>query len=107
MLLRCLGWRKRKREGHTLVYADAFVETDPERTGATVHRRGVSFAGFVAHTGEKRLPVRVVFVEMVGDKGYSRGKEKGCMGHLDEDLKEFSIKSEGRRLAAQKTSEWC
>lgn len=42
--------------------------------------------------------------EMVGDKGYSGGQEKECLGRLDGDLKEFSIKSEGWRLATQKTS---
>eukprot|EP00904_Undaria_pinnatifida_P014240 jgi/Undpi1/9947/HiC_scaffold_28.g12401.m1 len=30
MLLRCLGWRKRKRDDHTLSYADAFAKTASE-----------------------------------------------------------------------------
>ena len=28
MLLRCLGWRKRKREDHILSYANALLTTD-------------------------------------------------------------------------------
>ena len=66
MLLRCLGWRKRKREDHTLSYADALVKTDYASIGATARGRRILFAGFVARMGEERLPRRVIFGEMVG-----------------------------------------
>ena len=36
MLLRCLGWRKRKRDRHTLSYADALAKTASESIGAIV-----------------------------------------------------------------------
>ena len=38
MLLRCLSWRKRKYEDHTLPYAHALVKTDSESIEATVRR---------------------------------------------------------------------
>ena len=39
MLLRCLGSRKRKREGHILSYANALLRTDSESVETTVRRR--------------------------------------------------------------------
>ena len=42
------------------------------------------------------------FGEMVGGKGCSVGQEKDWMGRLEEDLREFGIKSEGWRETAQK-----
>ena len=84
MLLRCLGWRKRKCEDHTLSYANALVKADSESIETTVRRRRMLFAGFVARMGEERLPRRVMFGEMVGGKGYSFGQEKDWMGRLKE-----------------------
>ena len=94
-LLRCLGWRKRKREHHTLSYANALVKADSESIEAAVRRRRVLFAGFAARIGEERQPRRVMFGEMVGGKCYSFGHEKDWMGRLEEDLTEFGIESEG------------
>ena len=48
MLLRCLGWRKRKRDDHTLSYADALAKTASESVEAIVRKRRIAFAGFVA-----------------------------------------------------------
>ena len=45
MLLRCLGWRKRKRDDHTLSYADARAKTAPESIEAIVRKRRILFAG--------------------------------------------------------------
>ena len=36
MLLRCLGWRKRKREDHILSDAKALLRTDSESVATTV-----------------------------------------------------------------------
>ena len=41
MLLRCLGWRKLKRDDHTLSYADALAQTDSESTEAIVRKGGI------------------------------------------------------------------
>ena len=75
MLLRCLGWRKRKREDLILSYANALLRKDSESVETTVRRRRILFAGFVARMGEERLPRRVMFGEMLGGKGYSGGQE--------------------------------
>ena len=71
MLLRCLGWRKRNRDDHTLSYADAPAKTASESIEAIVRKRRILFAGFVARMGEQRLPQRVMFVEFVGGKGHT------------------------------------
>ena len=39
MLLRCLGWRKRKRDDHTLSYADVLAQTASESIDAIVRKR--------------------------------------------------------------------
>ena len=41
MLLRYLGWRKRKREDHILSYAHAILRTDSESVETTVRRRRI------------------------------------------------------------------
>ena len=86
MLLRCLGWRKRKRDDHTLSYADALAKTASESIEAIVRKRRILFAGFVARMGEERLPQRVMFGELVGGKGYSGRQEKDWLAHLREDM---------------------
>ena len=52
MLVRCRGWRKRKRQDHILSYANALLRTESESVGTTVRRRRILFAGFVARMGE-------------------------------------------------------
>ena len=76
MLLRCFGWRKRKRDDHTLSYADALAQTDSESDEAIVRKRRILFAGFVARMGEERLPQRVMFGELVGGKAAQGGNRK-------------------------------
>ena len=82
------------------------AKTASESIEATVRRRRVLFGGFVARMGKERLPQRVVFGELVGGKGYSRGQEKDWMVHLKEDMSAFGIKFEGLRKAAQKAGRW-
>ena len=94
MLLRCLGWRKRKREDHILSKANAFLRTDSESVETTLRRRRISF-GFVARMGEERLPRRAMFGEMLGENGYSGGQEWDWMENFEEDLQAFGIKFEG------------
>ena len=67
MLLRCLGWRKRKRDD--LSYADALAKKASDSIEAIVRKRRILFAGFVARIGEGRLPQRVIFGELVGGMG--------------------------------------
>ena len=42
MLLRCLGWRERKHDDHTLSYADTLVKTAPESIEGIKRKRGRS-----------------------------------------------------------------
>ena len=57
-----------------------------------MRKRRILFAGFVARVGGKRLPQRVMFVELVGGKGYSGrtrevlagSSEGGCVGLWNE-----------------------
>ena len=89
MLLRCLGWRERKRDEHTLSYADALAQTDSESVEAIVRKRRILFAEFVARMGEERLPQRVMFGSLLGVRATRGGKRKtGWLIHLKEDLKD-------------------
>ena len=106
MLLRFIGWRKRKRDDNTLWYADALAKTASENIYAIMHKRSTMFTGFVARMGEERLPQRVMFGELVGDKGYSGGQEEGWLVHLKEDMSVFGMKFEGWKKAAQKAGRW-
>ena len=106
MLLRCLGWRKRKRDDHTLSYADALAKTTSESIEAIARKRRILFAEFVVRMGEERLPQRVMFGELVGGKGYSGRQEKDWMAHLMENMSVFGMKFEGWRKAAQKAGRW-
>ena len=55
VLLRCLGWRQRKRDDHTLSYADVLAKTSSESIEAIVRKQRILFGGFVARMGEERL----------------------------------------------------
>ena len=71
-----------------------------------MRERTILFAGFVAGMREERLPQRVMFGELLGGKGYSRGQDKGWMVRLEEELSAFGNKFEGRQKAAQKAGRW-
>ena len=100
-LLRCLGWRKRKRDDHTLSYADALDKTASESIYPIVRKRRILFAGFVARMGEERLPQMVMFGELVGGESCSRGQEKDRMALLKEDMSVLGMKFEGWPKAAE------
>ena len=77
MLLRYLGWQKRKREDHILSYANAFLREDSESVETTVRRRRILFAGFAGSMGEEHLPRRVMFGEMLGGIKATSGERNG------------------------------
>ena len=62
------------REDHILSYANALRRTYFESVETTVRRRRILFEGFVARTGEERLPRRVIFGEMLGVKATPRDR---------------------------------
>ena len=61
MLLRCFGGRKRKRDDHTLSYADALAKAASESIERILSKRRILFAGFVERMGGERLPQRVTW----------------------------------------------
>ena len=100
MLLRCLGWRERKHDDHTLSSADVLAKTASESIETTQWKRRILFTGFVARIGEECMPQKVMFGELFGGNGYPGGQEKGWMSA-------FGIKFEGWREAAQEAGRWC
>ena len=56
-LTRCIGWRKHNhRADHPISYLDTFIKTGSESIEATLRRRRMLFAGFVARMEDTRLP---------------------------------------------------
>ena len=60
-LTRCIGWRKHNRADHPIFYLDTLFKTASKSIEATLRRRWILFAGFVARVEDKRLPKCVVF----------------------------------------------
>ena len=75
-LTRCIGWRKHNRADHPISYLDTLIKTGSESIEATLCRRRILFAGFVARMENTRLPKCVMFGEMVGGAGCVGGQEK-------------------------------
>ena len=67
LLTRCIGWRKHNRADHPISYLDMLIKTGSETIEATIRRRRILFAGFVAITRmeDTRLPMCVMFGELV------------------------------------------
>ena len=51
-LTRCIGWRTNDCTGHPTSHLDTFIKTGSESIKATLPRRQILFAGFVAHMGD-------------------------------------------------------
>ena len=75
-LIRCIGWRKHNRADHPISYVDTLIKTGSESIEASLHRRRMLFAGFVARMKDKRLPKCVIFGELVGGAGCVGGQER-------------------------------
>ena len=105
-LTRCIGWRKHNRADHPISYLDALLKTGSESIEATLRRRRILFAGFVARIEHTRLPKCVMFEEMVGGAGCIGGQEKEWMGCFLDDLKAFGINADQWMTAAQDEGEW-
>ena len=71
---------------HPISYLDTLVKTGSESIEATLRRRRILFAGFVACMEDTRLPKSVMFGEMVGRAGCVGGQEKEWMGCFLDDL---------------------
>ena len=105
-LTRCIGWRKHDRANHSISYLDTLVKTGSESIEATLRRRRILFAGFVARMEDTRLPKCVMFGEMVGGAGCVGGQEKEWMGCFLDDLRAFGINADQWTTAALDEREW-
>ena len=65
-LTRCIGWRKHKHTDHPISYVETLLKTGSESIEATLRKRWILFAGFVARIEDTRLPKCVMFGELVG-----------------------------------------
>ena len=94
-LARCIGWRKHNRTDHPISYLDTLLKTGSESVEATLCRRWILFAGFVARMGDTKLPKCVMFGEkIVGGAGCVVGQEKGWVGCFLDDLTAFGINAD-------------
>ena len=104
-LTRCIGWRKHNRADHPISYLDTLLKTGSESIEATLRRRRILFARFVARMEDTRLPKCVMFGEMMGGAGCVEGQKKEWMGCFLEDLRAFGINADQWRTAAQDEGE--
>ena len=72
----CIDWRKHRRADHPIFYLDTLIKTGSESIEATLRRRQILFAGFVARVEDTRLPKCVMFGDMVGGAGCVEGQGK-------------------------------
>ena len=104
-LTRCIGWRKHNRAGPLISYLDTLIKTGSESVEATLRRRRILFAVFVARMEDTRLPKCVMFGELVGSAGCVGGREKEWMGYFLDDLRAFGINTVQWTAAAQDEGE--
>ena len=102
----CIDWRKNNRADHPISYLDTLVKTGSESIEATLRRRRILVAGFVARMEKTRPPKYVMFGEIVGGAGCVVGQEKELMGYFLDDLRAFGIHADQWTTAAQNEGEW-
>ena len=105
-LTRRIRWRKHKRADHPISYLDTLIKTGNESIEATLRRRRILFAGFLARMKDTRLPKCMMFGEMVGGAGCVRGQEKEWTGCFLDDFRAFGINADQWTTAAQDEGEW-
>ena len=78
LLLRCIGWKRKRRDGHHMLsYADALAKTGCQNIETTVRKHRILFAGFVARLDNERLSKQVMFGEVNGGKVLLRRARTG------------------------------
>ena len=77
-LARCIGWRNNNRADHPISYLDTLIKTGSENTEATLRRRRILFARFLARMEDTRL-------------GGGGGAEKEWIGCFLDELRVFGI----------------
>ena len=73
-LTRCIRWRISNRTGHPIYYLDTLIKTGNK---ATLRRRWILFAGFVARMEDTRLPKCVIFGDWRGARAAWGGRKQG------------------------------
>ena len=106
LLTRCIGWRKHNCADHPISYLDTLVKTGSESIEATLRRRQILFAGFVARMENTRLPKCVMFGEVVGGAVCVGGQEKEWMGCFLDDFRALGINADQWTTAAQPGRGW-
>ena len=81
------------------------MRTGSESIEATLRRRRILFAGFVARMEDTRLPKCAMFGEMVRGAGCVGGQEKEWIGCFRDDLRAFGINADQWTTAAQDEGE--
>ena len=104
-LTRCIGWRKCNRADHPISYLETLIKTGSESIEATICRRRILFAGFVARIEDTRLTKCVMFGELVGGAGCVGDQEKEWMEFFLDDLKAFGINSDQWTTSTQEEGE--
>ena len=87
----CIGWRKYKHADRPISYLDTLIKTASESIEATLRRRRILFARFVARMEDTRLPKCVIFEEMVGGAGCMGGGRKKSGWGVSWTTSELSI----------------
>ena len=105
-LTRRIGWRTHNRANHPISYRDTLIETGSESIEATLRRRRILFAGFVARMEDTKLPKCVMFGELVGGAGFVGSQEKERMGCFLDDLRAFGINTDQWTTAVQDEGGW-
>ena len=103
---RYIGWRKYNRADHPIFYLDTLLKMGSESIEATLRRRRILLAGFVARMGDTRLPKCVMFGEIMGSAGCVGGQEKEWMGCFLDDLRAVGISADRWTTAAQDEGLW-
>ena len=65
-LARCIGWRKDDRADHPISYLNPLIKTGSEIIEATLRRRRILLAEFVARMEDTKLPKCVMFGGLAG-----------------------------------------
>ena len=105
-LTRCIGWRKLNHADHPISYLDTLIKTGSESIEATLRRRQILFAGFVARMEDTRLPKCVMFGGLVGGAGCVGGQEEEWMECFLDDLRALGINADQWTTATQDEGEW-
>ena len=76
----CIGWRKHNRADHSISYLDTLLKTGSESIEATLRRRRILFAGFVARMDATRLAKCVMLGELGGARAVWGARKKSARG---------------------------